>query len=196
MRAILILLLGLFTFPARAHQPREGRIYGSFGPYLLRTIPEKHGFDSALTSGVGVTVNGDVDQNGGLEISVFFLNKLVSLEQDSHVITQISDRVFITSGYRHWFLPNLGVGLGFFSSYLMGSPKTLQSDFATSPPKTSAGDTTEYGIELSVQVEPWQGESFTPLVDFRYARSLTDKPNEDGDHLGVYVAAKFFVQGK
>jgi hypothetical protein len=195
VKVFLLTVLALFPFGPDAHQPRDGDIHGTLGSFAYKTVPRGHDFKSPTNGGVGLVVNGDIDYNGGIEISLFYIHKVFSLQQDDQVITEAAKRISITLGYRHWIKPYLGVAAGFFSSYLMGSADILRSDFIGVGPKTSARDTTEYGFEFSVQAEPWRRGSWAAIVDARYDLSITPKPGEAADHYGVFVGVKRFIQG-
>lgn len=196
VKVFLLILMMLVPLVSTAHQPRDGDVHGTFGSYVYRTVPKGYGFESPTNGGLGLIANGDIDYNGGIELAFFYMHKVFSLKQDDHVITEVSKRISISSGYRHWFKPYLGVGLGFFSSYLMGSADILYNDFSGPAPKTSARDTTEYGFEFSVQAEPWRRGDWAAVVDARYALSVTPKPGEAADHYGVFIGVKHFIQGK
>lgn len=196
VKVFLLIVTALCSWSVCAHQPRDGDVHATVGSFVYRTIPEGHAFESPTNGGFGLVANGDIDYNGGLELSFFYMHKVFSMEQEEKVITEISKRISITSGYRHWFRPYLGVAAGFFSSYLMGSADILRSDFIGAAPKTSARDTTEYGFEFSIQAEPWRRREWAAVVDVRYALSVTPKSGEDANHYGAFIGVKRFIQGK
>jgi hypothetical protein len=192
---LIVLALCLSAFKANAHVPSDGHIHVTAGPFLFATHELRHQFSSPLMNSGGLIVEGDVDKNGGIEISMFYLDKRYNVRKDGMSITEQGKRMYISMGYRHWFNKDWSAGLGFFSSYSMGDPRAVRDDFApASPPKTSASKPTEYGFDFSAQHEFLQKGRWSAILDLRYAWSVTPKGDEDANHFGVMFGVKYFVQ--
>lgn len=197
MKFVFLTLVLLSGSLARAHQPRDGDIYGSVGTFGYMTHQWRHNFQSPQLIGPMIAAEADLYDRGGLEISMFYLKNSMSVLKDGHVITQQIKRMYISTGYRHWFSSRWSGGVAFASSYSMGNPETLQDDFGTLPrPNTSASDITEYGVDLSVQYEFWRSGRFAGVADARYGAALTNKRGEDENHMGIAIALKYFIQSR
>lgn len=182
---------------AWAHKPNGGDIRATASMFRLQTHQYQDSFSSPWKSGLGLVTEGDVDDNGGLEISIFYMEKLFAVHRGGMSVVEESKRMYIAMGYRHWFNEKISAALAFFSSYQMGDGKTIRSDFPFGlAPKTSARDVTEYGFEASVQYEPWSAGNLAAVIDGRYSYSVTAKPGEDGNHYMVLVGLKYFVQSR
>lgn len=188
------MLLGT-GWQAFAHEPADGSIWATLGPYAIRPHPRNHGFQTPITGGFGLIAEGDLDHNGGIEISAFYLNQLFSLQQNGKVINEIGHRVYVVSGYRLWPTKYLSGGLGFFSSYSIGSGYIVHSDYASAnPPETSAHVITAYGFDVSLQWEPWHKDRYAAVCDARYSYSITSRPGEDANFYGIMIGLKYYVQ--
>ena len=200
------MLMGIVTFllfvmnnPALAHVPEEGKVTAVVAPFFYKTFFEGTSTDvsSPLTAGTALIAEGDIDKHGGLEIGVFFIQKLYLRKTDTEELAEKIKQVYITMGYRHWFNQKWSVAAAFFSTYVMGQRKIIHSTFL--PPRninTSASDTTEYGFDFSLQYEIWRHGDFSALIDTRYSYSITDKSNEFGDHYGFLIGLRYQVQEK
>jgi hypothetical protein len=186
-----------FSLRAAAHTPADGDIYAMPGAFTYLTHPVNHNWKSPLVLGPALIAEADLNKHGGLEIAMFYLNNPFTNKIDGNVLTERLKRIYISTGYRHWFNPRVSGAVGFASSYAMGNPVILRDDFANQKnPGTSAHDITEYGIDLSLQYEFWSGGRFHAVVDGRYGLSLTPKTGEDSNHFGVLVGMKYFVQSR
>lgn len=197
MRRIFLSAAFLLSGTVWAHTPREGDIRGSIGPFWYKTDRRDHSFDSSTQGGLGVVAEGDVDYHGGIEIGVFYIRQLFSIQKDSKELSEFGKRIYITTGYRHWFVPEFSAAAAFFSSYAMGDPQVVRNDFGiNAQPKSSASDVTEYGFDFSLQYEPLHKDRLSLVVDARYSLSVTPKPGEASNFFGLFVAFKYFIQGQ
>ncbi len=182
---------------AWAHQAQEGDIRATAATQFYRNDVRDHDFSPPWLQSVGLIVEGDIDNHGGLEISAFYLRQFYSIQKDGLVLDETGKRMYITMGYRHWFNTRLSSAIAFFSSYTMGDPAIQRNDFGTGPrPTTSAKDVVDYGFDFSVQYEPWREGRWAAVVDARYSLSVTSKPGEAGNFYGFLVGLKYFVQGQ
>ncbi|MBX3041008.1 MAG: hypothetical protein KF789_09915 [Bdellovibrionaceae bacterium] len=125
------------------------------------------------------------------------MNKIYFREQGGSYLSEGTELMNITMGYRRWWNPYLSFGLAFSSAYTMGNPRIVYSDF-TPPDKvdTSARDTTEYSLEFSAQGDIKTWDNVALIMDIRYSLSLTNKPHEKADHYGFMLGLRYLVQEK
>lgn len=185
------------SWPAFAHQPKDGDIYATLGGFVYSTHEIDHQFDTPTLVSPVLIAEGDLDDNGGLEISMFYLRNSFSVKKDGLIATERIKRMYITMGYRHWFNDRFSGAISFFSSYSMGELQIMRDDFAAAErPRTSASDVTEYGFDFALGAELWRSGRFALVLDTRYAASVTAKRGEDSNHYGALIALKYFVQSR
>lgn len=193
-----IILLG-FTEASFAYTPKEGNITATVGPFTHKTHFDSSpsGAKSPILGGMALIANGDINDKGSLEIAMIHMNKTYFRDEGGKFLGEQTELFHITMGYRRWFNPYLSGSLAFSSGYTMGDPRIIHSDFLPGQEiSTSARDTAEYGVDVSVQADLWTKNDVSFLIDTRYNFSLTKKPSEAGDHYGVLLAIRFMVQEK
>ena len=197
-RKLILFSLLLIGFEGRGHTPNRGAIHASFGPVLFRShnISTREP-DRTTNVGFSLVAEGDVDYNGGLEIGFSYLRQPYTLRDGLKVNIEETKRIYATIGYRHWIDSYHSLGLLFFSSYSMGDPQVIHTDYPmTDRPDSSAQDIAEYGFDFSAQREiPLRGR-WSFVFDGRYSLSLTSKKREDSNFYGVFFAAKYLFQNK
>ena len=176
-----------------AHQPKSGKINAALGPLVLVSHGFSHAVDRSPLYGFALIVQGDVDQSGGIEISLMPMKKRYSIEREGQKTVESTTRAQIATGYRHWFRPWISAGLGFFSSYVMGEAAEVEETIGDRV-QTSAADAVEYGFEASIQFEAFRTGKFATIFDARFAHSITPKGGEEGDHFGAIVGLKYEIQ--
>ncbi|HMN67142.1 MAG TPA: hypothetical protein PKC28_01255, partial [Bdellovibrionales bacterium] len=170
-------------------------IYAALGPFTYQTHELTHDFESPFTGSLALIVEGDIDHNGGPEVSVFYMRKAFSIVQDGKMVTERAQKLYIGTGYRHWFTSWLSGAISFVSGYSMGDAEVKRDDFAPrAAPATSARDATDYGFEASIQSEVWREGAAGIIIDGRYMYSITPSKGEDSNHYGVLFAYKYRVQ--
>jgi len=196
---IIISAFLLFTSSTLAYNPQEGNVTANVGPYFFKTNynDAKTHTKSPLTTGLGITVNGDISTKGALEISIFHMNKRFLRSASQRYIAELSQIIHITMGYRWWLDYYFSTSLAIFSAYPMGNVRQLYSDF----PKgeeilTSARDKTEYGFDLATQYLAWKGKEYDLITELRYSYSLTSKSKEESDHYGFFIGIRYLIQEK
>ena len=173
-----IVLVFLYSLSSIAYAPAEGNITSYFGPYLYKTnfAGSPTGAKSPDLAGLGLVVNGDINDKGSLEIGLFQLNKIYFREEQGGFIAEQTALVHITMGYRRWLSQYFSTSLTFFSAYSLGSTKIIHSDFsAGAEVDTSARDITEYGFDLALQSELYSTSNYAIVLDARYSASVTNK---------------------
>lgn len=199
LKWFFLLFLYGFTDLSIAYTPKEGNVTANLGPFIYKT--NFHGSDSGIQSpihtGTALLVNGDINENGALEIGMFYMDKFFFREKEGKYLAENTNLIHITMGYRRFLTSKLSTSLSLFSSYSIGDPHIYRSEFpAGQDVDTSARDITEYGLDLAVQLEVWEMERFSVVSDLRYAHSVTNKRDERGDHYGAFVSLRYFVQDK
>lgn len=200
MRSIygfLTIALILFSLPSSAYVAKEGNVSASLGSFFYKTNYDASSDrpKSPYLGDFALLVQGDANDRGSLEISLFHMNKVFIRDQGGDFISEQVELMQVGLGYRWWLHHYLSVALAFYSSYAMSDPKLVHSSIPSGQPlPTSASDITEYGFDFSIQSEVWSRDRLAVILDARYARSVTSKENEHGDHYGLLVALRYFVQ--
>jgi hypothetical protein len=193
--AMGLALITATTCTVYAHQPQDGEIRATGALYLHRNVVRDHAFSPQWQTGGGLIVEGDIDHHGGLELSAFYMRQFYSIQEDGRVLNTTGKRMYVVMGYRHWWTSRFSMAGGFYSSYAMGGPRVVYSEFPPGQnPRTSASDPTDYGFDFSAQFEPISSKWWSIVVDARYSRSVTNKPGEAADFYGAVVGLKYLVQ--
>lgn len=194
----LIFLLS-FTSTIFAYSPKEGNVTATLGSFFYKTQFEGSdtGAKSPYFGDLGLIVNGDINSKGSLEIAMFHMQKIFVREFAGNYISEKTELMHITMGYRRWLSSYFSASMALFSSYSIGDPQIIHNDFSSGNQiDTSARDITEYGLDFSLQAEVWQQEPFSAIIDTRYSFSVTNKPNERANHYGIFLGLKYFIQEK
>jgi len=179
---------------ALGHTPKEGDIWANIGPFIYKTKTPHPIANEVPMSGGGIVAEGDVDYNGGVEIAMIYLDKLYVRTRNDDVVAERIKRMYITTGYRHWFASPISAGLAFFSGYSMGDPKVVLDERPSGDSLvTSARKITEYGFDTSIQCELYGDDHFGLVVDLRYSWSLSREEQEDADTYGAMLNFKYLV---
>lgn len=198
-KLILIFIFSLLKCNlVNAYNPQSGNILGTLGPYWSKTnYPSSQTQDySPILAGVSLVANGDTSETGSLEVALIYAPRLYYRQE--HGLSQLEkvERMHITMGYRWWLSPSFSTSLALFSSYAIGDPSVeYMTTGAAADVDTSARDTTEYGLDLAVQVEIWSLDKFALVTEGRYSYSLTSKENEKSDHYGLTLGLRYLFQG-
>lgn len=197
IKYIVFIFLLLQSYRVLAHQPTDGDVHITFGPFYYYTPPISHYFDSPISASPGLLAEADVNKHGGLEVSFFYMDTIYSLNREQLTVTEQVKRIYIATGYRHWFHRKLAVAAAFASAYALGDPEVLGDEYPVGfRPKTSARDTVEYLIDLSIQHEIWSEGRYAFLIDGRVGYSLTPKDGEDANIFGVFLGLKYHLQSR
>ncbi len=197
MNTLVMVMLVVYRWQAFAHVPVDGNIHALLAPATLRTLPLKHQFDSPFLGGMGLVVEGDLNHRGGAEIAAIYMNHVFSIRQGDQTITEKTQRMYISTGYRYWPTPWMSAALAFYSSFGMGDAEIVHNDFGqNNSPPTSAQSSVGYGFDLSLQIEALHRERYSIVLDSRYAYSITSKAQEDGNLLMFMLGLKYFVQSR
>ena len=193
-------ILALFLFASLqvfAYAPQEGQVAAQLGALMTQTdFNNSHvARDRRFEGGTGLIVTGDIDPKSSLEISFFNMYKSYYRKQGNQVFGQRTALIHIAMGYRWWHHPKYSTSLSFYSAYANGNIQNVYSDFASNTEiKTSAQDDVEYGFDFAAQAEVYEFKNYAFIVETRYALSLTNKTEESGNHLGLFLGIRFPVQ--
>lgn len=197
-RILILACSGLFyltAFSAAAHEPHDGDIWGAGIVSLNRNWPTDHAYNPTWLPGLGAIFEADIDYHGGPELTALYTRQMYSIQKDSLIQTELCKRMYIALGYRHWFNSHFSLGAAFYSSYAMGDPEVVESQFVTaSAPKTSAYDPTDYGFEFSSTGDLATIHEITFTLSARYSRTVTAKPGESADFYSVLIGFKKLIQ--
>ncbi len=200
MRSIVFCLILLFNCrDAFCYLPKAGNVNAIVGPVFNQTVytGNKSEVEPPTQAGVGLIGLGDANDSGSIEIGVFFMPKVFIMDTEEKYISERTQTVHITFGYRYWVTSFLSGSLSFYSAYTMGTPQLLYSDFAVGEEqRTSAYDTTEYGFDGALQAEVWHEGPWGVIMDVRYSRSVTPKGGEDANHFSGLVGIRYLIQEK
>lgn len=194
-----VFLIGFLAQSAvsNGYEPAEGQINASFGAQIFKTHYEtsKTDFDDRINAGPAIILTGDISKKGALEIALFNYQKTYFREDQDRLIAVKTGTVHITMGYRWWLHSYFSTSMGFYSTYSFGKPNTVFRDFSTIETiKTSADDTTEYGIDFAAQADLFTVGPATLNMDLRYSYSLTNKSHEYGNHYGAFLGLRFPIK--
>lgn len=199
LKLVFLLFFCCFSQVSYSYTPKEGNITANLGTFIHKTNFKGSitGASSNTRGGLGLLVNGDINEKGALEIGMFHMNKIFFREENGQFVAEETDLVHITMGYRRYFGSLLSASLAIYSSYSLGDPRLVHADFPEGAEiDTSAKDITEYGLDIALQYELWQQDQFSTVVDLRYAHSVTNKFNETSDHYGAFLALRYLAQEK
>ncbi|MGZ3691054.1 MAG: hypothetical protein ACXVAX_06110 [Pseudobdellovibrio sp.] len=202
MKKLRLIVTGiLFCFAGKtfAYNPSEGSVSAYVGPYFYKSsvtnsnvIPKPPN-----QAGLALIVLGDLNDKGSLELGFFYLDKIYSREQGTKYISEQTNLVHITMGYRRWFNDLFSGSVALYSAYPMGEVNIIHNDFANAADvPTSARETVNYGFDFALQAELWKNESMRFVVDTRYSRSVTAKASENADHYGIILGFHYTLQEK
>lgn len=193
------MFLFLFSISAQSYEAHDGKVSGSVGAFTYQSnfLKTESIPTSPILTHLGLLINGDINDTGSLEISIFHMYKTYLREENNYSLMEKVQLMHISMGYRYWLNTRFSTALGFYSSYPMDEAVTVYNTFPIEGDiKTSARDKTEYGFDISIQTEIWGNSSFSIFADVRYALSITNENNEKGDHYGLLLGLKFLVQEK
>lgn len=184
---------------SHAYQPKEGNILAKLGIFASQTRfgDSNSHIETPWQSGLALFAEGDMYDKGGIEIGIMNFHKIFIRQQANQFVSEKTELMHITMGYRHWFNTWLSGSLMFYSEYTMGDPEVVHTDFApAASPDTSARDTTEYGFDITAQAILFERQRYSIVLDGRYSISVTSKDHEYADHYGAFLAFQYFVQEK
>lgn len=140
---------------------------------------------------------GDANDKGNLEICINYFNKLYFREDSGNHLSEQIQFLQITMGYRYWLNPYWSTALAFSSGYPLGDPQIVTADLPTDNTfQTSAHDSSESGLDVSLAYDLWNREPFGVVFDLRYTYSFTNRSGESGDNLGAILGLRYLIQEK
>ncbi len=198
LKFFIILIAIILSKISYAHQPEEGKVFGTLGGFLNHTqaIYTSEAPYSRFNPGFGLLAEGDISSHGGLEIGLFYFLKTYKREfgVNGLVVANV-DKIDIPMGYRYWLSPQLSGAVAFSSSFSVGDSFVSYSN-VVGDQSTSASNITDYGFDFSVQWEFWTNNVFSLLLDGRYSLSISSNLGEDANTYGILVGLKYLIQEK
>lgn len=200
IRARVTLLLLFFSAQAAlAYEPADGQITVITGPIIYQTHQTLNSdlFKAPVRGGFGLTVNGDISDHSAIEVELLLMRKNYYRRDQNFYASEETDLAHMALGYRRYFGSYFSGAIDFYSAYSAGDPQTNYNDSNPAQPLvTSAHDTTEYGFEASLMGEIFTINRFSIMTDLRYAKSLTSKSEENGDHYSLMLGIRYLLQEK
>ena len=196
---MLFSVLNLLAISSWSYTPQEGSVSALLSPLIMQSDfqPETDQFNNPYFGGISLIAQGDLNDSGALEIGLFHFDKVYYIKSGALELTEKTELVHVTLGYRYWMNNIFSLSLAFSSAYSIGQPQIIYSQFPTGQEiKTSAHDTTEYGFDLSVQTELWTNTKHSIIADTRYFYSVTPKDSEKASHYLIQIGYKKLYQTK
>lgn len=192
MRGFLFFLVVIMVPFASAHQPQEGTLRVTFGPYLHRTyVPPSYDVTMSTNLGLGILVEADIDNNGGVEMGLFYMEKSYHQNYHGTEIVEAIKRIHIPIGYRHWWNDRISTGVGFYSSYSIGEPRPMDTPLGPPDFNSAARRATKYGFDLSMIWDFFTVAEYALVLDARLSLALDSKSGEHSSHYGLMCGLKF-----
>lgn len=194
---LLLLILIFIPLKTIAYSPSEGNVTAAFGAILTRT--EFYGKVGSASNpffgGFGMSVLGDLDDRGSLELNLFHTNKVFFASNETSLVAEQTQVVHAGMGYRRWMNESVSLGLVFYSAYPMGGVNRVgfEGD-PNSLPLTSASDKVDYGFDISIRKDFLENENRTFIGELKYSLPVTSKPQENQKAFTVFLGIKIQIQ--
>lgn len=195
----ILFLIFLTTFRqfAFAHVPSEGKVSATVVGLTAFMEQTNSAVRRPIFFGSGLIVEGDLSRSGGIELSLLYTANQYVMKKEGTLLVERVNRMYVPLGYRYWFSPKMSAGLGFFSSYKMGRIDEMHRSTNLPPEaKSSAHDTTEYGLDFSFGYEITAMKKYAITIDARYSWPVTEKQFEVANQYMFLVGIKYEVQRK
>lgn len=180
-----------------AHEPSKGTVNAYAGPvfFFPDTDKEYAGYDNSASNGFSLFALADMDNNGGIEAGLMYLNQFFYRNEQNLAVVEKSKRFYVFMGYRHWFIPQVSTGLSVFSTYSMGKEQSIhQSSAAASEFGTSAQESSSQGISVSFQYDQAVNPIWSAVIDLRYLYHFNQRSDEVDAYGGLVISIKRLIQ--
>ncbi len=193
-------LIFLLTVPktVEAYDAKRGNVSAILGSYFFQTNyqGDNEQMNSPTLGGLSLTALGDVSDNGSLEVTALYMNKIYFRSEGGLDVAEKSQQFHIAMGYRYWFGSYFSTSLSVYTAYPMGTSTIVHSNFpAGQSLSTTAGEPSESGLDWAIQWEAWNDGRWGAVLETRYSYSLTKKSNEWSDQYGATIGVRYFIQG-
>lgn len=169
--------------------PAPSLIVGAIS-YVTHIDSNQFDKQSPVQSGFAFGVEGKYSPQHALQADFQFLNKLYFREDAGNYRLQKKPQVYINIGYRFYLIPQLSFGLGLAAAYLNGSVKDISVNGTGASLETTASDITNYSLDSSIQLQLFESNNKSLIIDYRYSFGFTLKENEDLNHSALLLAYK------
>jgi len=186
--AFLIIISFLFSLQAHAYRPEPGKISASTGPYFYNSDAQSKPelFYENPRVGWSLVAEAILGKSSGLEIGLFYFDKQYLRYDGEDYIIEAINRLYITTGYRHWWSRDFSTALGIYSAYSVGDVESITK---TKPFPlsygTSANEVAEHGLDASIRYEHEFSNKHGFVVDLRYSFNLNPKSGERANHYAL-----------
>lgn len=196
LRVILILLLS--TTKIWAYKPAEGQLTLTTGlsMHQTRLTIDQPDISAPISGGLNLYVTGDVNDKGdAIEVALMALRKSYFRENQGITIGESTDLLQISLGYRRYLNSWFSAGLQLATAYRAGRVEVFHNPDGVTPEQitTSARDTTDYGLNISLMSEIWKSAHFSVVTDFRYS-VFAGKSGENSDMSTVMLGVRYVLQ--
>lgn len=189
-RFLIIGFLKLLFFSSLCKAEQNPGMRLSAGPYFYKTMYESSYQDVMDSFHTGFAIVGEAAsaESGSIEASIILMKKNYYRESSTGYVIESLPRVYLSLGYRYWFFSRLSMALSLGSNYSLGSYKR-EKTFGTGVDdlETSARDTTDYLLDVSLQVVLWKSKKDNVVLDTRYAKNFTTRADENANHIATMI---------
>lgn len=188
----------LITTTSLAYQPKEGNISVLFGPVIYKNLfkPREDQVTPPQRLDFGLQIQGDTSSKGSLEIALIHLYKDFYRVENSEYAAEYLEVMEVDMGYRRWIAPSLNFGIFLSSTYAMTDGQTVKRIPENNFLETSRGDTTEFGIKLSLQGVIWERGNEGISLEYSYDRNTTARRNESQESQMFILSYRKTLQSK
>lgn len=181
------------TSLAWGYTPTRGHIHATGGIFVYKTdVPESNYFDFQSGS-PSLTILGDVNDSGSLEISIGYLNKHYMIRDNGLTLIEETPIVLAGFGYRHWLNSRASVSGLIYTAYPTKTAVVRENDFSVLR-KTTAHRNTENGIELRAQYEILGNDVWGVSLEGRYAYAISRESREFLNQYGFFIGLRHLIQ--
>ncbi len=140
--------------------------------------------------GIGLSAQVFWQENGSVEVSLFYQETQFVREFAGSVLSETSNRFHIPILVKYSFLKYFSLGLGPYASYLSGEAKTLINPSPVPGLQSSASDSGEHGLEAALSLNFKITDYYFISTDYRHSYSLTPRADEERNYQTLYISIK------
>ncbi|PIR86090.1 hypothetical protein COU14_00805 [Candidatus Kaiserbacteria bacterium CG10_big_fil_rev_8_21_14_0_10_44_10] len=189
------LLLGVMTTPVMAQTNRnQGSMALSLAGIANARVKnvESEDRDNNTDLGAGALIEAKVNNRLGIETGVLLINRHYGYEKAGLRLTQEVRRVHVPVLARFWVANIFSVAAGPFVAFKTGDTETTvhAGNTALASYKTTADDSTEYGLDAAATLSFAVNETAGIFVEGRYSALLEKQSDEEADEISGLAGLK------
>ena len=191
----LFIFSWLIITAAHAYSATDSPIMVKFGMGGLQTNSTRTDTRSQSVQAIyEVSVYGKVSDRGFLNITSSLFPKIYSRTINGLNFKERTNLLQMSIGYQHIISESFLAGFDFATHYRLTDPEPIYYAPGLDPASndTSARDNTEYGFNLILGYNLAKYEKFKIDLDVKYFFSVTQKTNEDANHLYYLASLTYF----